>query len=457
MRSIRTFLVVVLLSTICLVTFVAVMHGYRSSFVEAEDLIEHHLVDLAKLAAVIETTHETRILDHYSSDIWFQLWSEGNSLRFRSENAPDKELLSLDSLFDQQLHRVSYQGHSWRVISRVFDDSKGNPVRVVVGMQENSYSALTEGIILESVLPIIWVLPLLGILIWVIVGVGLNPLHRLAGLLGQRKSDDFTVLNREGYPSELLVLVDSTNELLSGLSDAFEREKRFTADAAHELRTPLSVLKINLHNLARNSHIDAEDYQALINSADRIGSSIEQLLSLYRTASQEHSSNVEAVNVTKIAREVVASFYESCLAKDQKIELDADSVSIKSDPIAITTLLRNLVDNAVKYTPEKGDILITLRSSNAGKEDADGMLLRVEDSGPGIPEDSHKRVFDRFYRLGGDQHDSKIIGSGLGLSIVEHIVRLHKGTIALSQSEALGGLCVTINLPARENTVQQND
>ncbi|MBU3070726.1 hypothetical protein KOI40_12910 [Aestuariicella sp. G3-2] len=453
MRSIRTFLVVVLLSTICLVTFVAVMHGYRSSLVEAEDLIDRHLVDLGKLAAVIEKTHDARILDHYSSDIWFQLWSEDNTLRFRSENAPDKELLPLSPLSDQQLHRVSYQGHSWRVISREFDDTTGNSVRVVVGVQESSYSALTEGIILESVLPIIWVLPLLGILIWVIVGVGLKPLHRLAGLLGHRKSDDFTVLNREGYPSELLVLVDSTNELLNGLSDAFEREKRFTADAAHELRTPLSVLKINLHNLARNSHIDAEDYQALINSADRIGSSIEQLLSLYRTASQEHSSNIEVVNVTKIAREVVASFYESCLAKDQKIELDADSVSIKSDPIAMTTLLRNLVDNAVKYTPEKGDILITLQPLSDKTAEMDGIVLRVEDSGPGIPEDSHKRVFDRFYRLGGDQHDSNIIGSGLGLSIVEHIVRLHKGSITLGQSEALGGLCVTINLPARENPV----
>ncbi|WP_439134342.1 ATP-binding protein [Pseudomaricurvus sp.] len=452
MRSIRTFLVIVLLSTICLVTFVAVMHGYRSSLNGAEELIKRQLVDLSKLVAVIEKTHNTSVLEHYSSEIWFQVWSTDKKLRFRSENAPDGDLITQDSPVDQSLHRVSYRNYSWRVIARTFDDASGGRIRVVVAEREDSYSALTEGIVLESVLPIIWVLPILGMLIWIIVGLGLKPLHRLAGLLGQRKSDEFTLLDREGYPSELLVLVDSTNELLSGLAEAFEREKRFTADAAHELRTPLAVLKVNLHNLAKNNHIDAKDYQALISSADRIGSSIEQLLSLYRTSALEYSSQLESVNVTKISRTVVADFYESCLAKDQKIELDAEPVNITSDPIGILTLLRNLVDNAVKYTPEQGSILITVRSLSENGNKVDGVLLQVEDSGPGISEENHKRVFDRFYRLGGDQHNSNIVGSGLGLSIVDHIVRLHSGSVDLSHSATLGGLCVTIKLPARERT-----
>ncbi|GAB3092580.1 sensor histidine kinase [Aestuariicella hydrocarbonica] len=466
MRSIRTFLVIVLLSCICLVTFLAVLHGYRSSLTEAEELLERQLVDLAQLVAVIDSNHDKPVLEHYSSDIWFQVWSAQLRLEFRSENAPQQRVVELNPLAGERFHRVSFQGNSWRVVLRQFNAELAAPIWVVVAVREDIYAALTEGIILKSVLPIIWVLPLLGLLIWGVVSVGMHPLNRLANLLGHRKSDDLTPLNREGYPAELLVLVDSTNDLLIRLSEAFEREKRFSADAAHELRTPLAVLKVNLHNLAKNNNLDEGDYRALVSSADRIGSSIEQLLSLYRTSAQERDQALSSVDVAKIARSIVADCYAECLRKDQQIELEAETLNLVSDPIAISTLLRNLVDNAVKYTPEGGRILVTVRRASEGAVGdlvagdggdisagngavIEGVTVQVEDSGPGIPEDRRKRVFDRFYRLGGDQHDSTVQGSGLGLSIVEHIVRLHHGGIALGQSSALGGLCIQVTLYSR--------
>ncbi|MYM64920.1 HAMP domain-containing sensor histidine kinase [Pseudomaricurvus sp. HS19] len=440
MASIRSFLVIVLLSTICLVNFAAAINGYRSSLREADSLLHKQLQETAQL---LEGTLLDGAADYANTELastsehaWFQIWQQ-QRLRLRSPLAPGPDF----ALQDAGFHRLSFNGHSWMVLVHpAHHDTAGQRV-IVVAQRADIYQGLMERMLLESILPIVWVLPLLGLVIWMIVGFGLRPLNRLARLLRSRRGGDFTPLQLHGCPEELDEVVRSTNTLLAELARAFEREQRFAADAAHELRTPLAALKVNLHNLAQEGRIPGDDIKPLMDSTERMGHAIEQLLALYRLAPGEGSLPVQLLDLAALAREVVADSYPQWEARQQQVELDARTANVRGDRFALQTLLRNLLDNAIKYTPEGGQIQLQIKASSAGVE------VRLEDSGPGIPEDARLRVFDRFYRLGGDRHASKTIGSGLGLSIVDHIVRLHHGTIELGHSAALGGLQVRVWLP----------
>lgn len=423
--------------------FLAALHGYNSSMAAAQTLLEKQLTQTAQLLSRLTHDDQKLFLEGVAGDLLFQVWREGG-LAYASDASLQSLLVPLQPGF----HRVSYRGFSWKAL--VYE-GRAN-VWVIVAQRIDIYAVLTENIILESILPIIWVLPLLGVLIWVIVSVGLGPLNRLAGLLSQRKADNFTPLAADGYPEELGVLVRSTNDLLAGLSHAFEREKRFAADAAHELRTPLAVLKVNLHNLSSHHEIDEHSLGELVASTDRMGHSIEQLLALYRVAPNSGEHEIERTDISALAREVIAECFERCQKKQQVISMEGDAIEIDCDPFAISTLLRNLIDNASKYTPAGGRIMVSLSRVTSFDDGVARLSLVIEDSGPGIPEASRRRVFDRFYRLGGDQHASQTVGSGLGLSIVDHIVRLHHGEIRLSRSVNLGGLCVTVFFPLESTT-----
>ena len=438
MKSIRFYLIIVLLSTICLVNFIAALHGYRKSMAEADKLLEIQLMDSAKLLASLEFVDHKAPHDIDPHTILFQIWHKGQLLK-RSNNAPPKLMLPLQPGF----HMSNWQGLRWRVL--VYNTGENNSW-VIVGQRADVYAKLVEGIIIESILPIIWVLPILGLLIWLIVSFGLRPLQQLAHLLEQREADDLDPLKEEGYPGELAALVASTNSLLTRLANAFERERRFAADAAHELRTPLAVLKITLHNITEEAELTNSNLQELRASVDRMGHSIEQILALYRLTPDKFQATLKQVDISALARQSIAELYPKCQEKNQQIALEAEPLKIDCDPFAISTLLRNLIDNACKYTPAGGTIVLNVNSQQ------DHLLICVEDSGPGIPGAYQHRVFDRFYRLGGDQHRSNVNGCGLGLSIVDHIVRLHHGKIELGQSQHLGGLSVRILLPLQQES-----
>ncbi|MBV1932292.1 MAG: sensor histidine kinase N-terminal domain-containing protein [Porticoccaceae bacterium] len=463
MTSIRLYLVIVLLSTICLVNFVAALHGYRSSMAQADKLLDRQLTDSANLLAKLEFTdigrQDSRDFETLSSEtrhpqliypqtMMFQIWQGGRLLE-RSSNAPQALILPLELGF----HIKNHQGLHWRILVQQSDDTPADASRwIIVGQSADAYTTLIEGVIFQSIWPIIWVLPILGVAIWLIVGLGLRPLRQLAKLLEQRKTDELSPLQASGYPGELTTLVESTNSLLTRLSEAFEREKRFASDAAHELRTPLAVLKVNLHNIAEEVGIDNASLQELEASVDRMGHSIEQILALYRLTPDKFYSTLSWVDISALARESIAELYPKCQNKNQQITLDAQPQKIECDAFAISTLLRNLIDNASKYTPTGGSIAVSVSFQNqAQNQQAQNqqVIVAVEDSGPGIPHASLERVFDRFYRVGGDHHSSGVVGCGLGLSIVEHIVHLHHGQIELGQSKELGGLRVSVVLPCQ--------
>jgi len=295
--------------------------------------------------------------------------------------------------------------------------------------------------IMSSTMPTLLILPIAWIMIWVLVGRGLRPINLLAQQLKHKQASDLTPLSLTESVKELAPLVESSNGLLQRLQNALEREKRFSADAAHELRTPVSVLMVYLHNLATQLPKGNEDLQQLTRGVERMAHLIEQILALYRSSPDQYASNFEAINLYELVQTVIAQRYAMFEGKNQQIELLGEGGWLQGDLFALDTLVSNILINACKYTPNEGDIKVTVHTEQQQ------VVLSVEDSGPGIPEDQYERIFDRFYRLHGDQHTSGVTGCGLGLSIVQHIVQLHHADIILSRSSFSSGLNVTVRFP----------
>jgi two-component system sensor histidine kinase QseC len=235
--------------------------------------------------------------------------------------------------------------------------------------------------------------------------------------------------------------------LLLRLDSAFVREKRFASDVAHELRTPLSLLQVTLHNaqqqwLAQGVADPDGMMNALQHGVTRMSQLIEQIMLLNRTNPEHFKAKLQAMDLTALCREIIAELYPQILSKQQQIALEAiDNLMVAADPFALRVLLLNIVGNASKYTPDGGQISVSLKRIGSIVQ------IVVEDSGPGVAPEEYSRVFDRFYRVGGDRHQSGTPGSGLGLAIVKEIVGLHHGHLSLARSSFQTGLKVTVELP----------
>ncbi len=437
MKSIRLFLLLSLLATITLVNFVALLHGYQSSMEKAQSLFDSRLESTARLIASANSEQgiQQGIAEQQTPYTYFQIWdSGGKQLLTRSRNAPEFVTGELSEGF----HEVNFDSYRWR--NFVYRDQHLNRWIVVAERIDIRYS-LAEEVVLESLLPIVIAIPVAALIIWLAVGIGLKPLRQFADQVRAKRADDLSPIQLERVPYELMTVVSNTNALLGRLDDAFDREQRFASDAAHELRTPISVLKVHLHNLKQRLGEGDEDIALLRAGIERMGHLIEQILALYRTSPDQASARFERLNLYKLAQNVIAGDFVIFENKQQTISLEGKSAFIAGNRFALETMLQNLLSNANKYTPDGGEIRVTVQALEKTVE------LKVEDSGPGIPADEYPRVFERFYRVHGDRHDSGELGCGLGLTIVSHIVELHHGQIQLGPSSLGQGLAVTIELP----------
>ncbi len=437
MKSIRLFLLLSLLATITLVNFVALLHGYQSSMEKAQSLFDSRLESTARLIASANSEQgiQQGIAEQQTPYTYFQIWdSGGKQLLTRSRNAPGFVTGELSEGF----HEVNFDSYRWR--NFVYRDQHLNRWIVVAERIDIRYS-LAEEVVLESLLPIVIAIPVAALIIWIAVGVGLKPLRQFADQVRGKRADDLSPIHLDKVPYELITVVSNTNALLGRLDDAFHREQRFASDAAHELRTPISVLKVHLHNLKQRLGEGDEDIALLKAGIERMGHLIEQILALYRTSPDQASARFERLDLYKLAQNVIAGDFVNFERKQQAISLEGESALVAGNRFALETLLQNLLSNANKYTPEGGEIRVSVRPH------AESVELKVEDSGPGIPADQYPRVFERFYRVHGDRHDSGELGCGLGLTIVSHIVELHHGQIRLGPSSLGQGLAVTIQIP----------
>jgi signal transduction histidine kinase len=238
-------------------------------------------------------------------------------------------------------------------------------------------------------------------------------------------------------------LVGSLNDLLARLNRALEVQRQFVADAAHELRSPLTAVQLQLQLLKRADSAEerALALERLERGVQRSTRLVQQLMTLARQDPQEPEQADAPVDLDRLVREVAADLEPLAQRNGLTLMLDSRApLEIRGDQESLRVMLGNLIDNAVRYTPRGGTVTVRARAEGS---DA---LLEVEDSGPGIPADQRDRVFDRFYRV--PRQDASEEGSGLGLAIVKRVVDRHRGRISLDTGEAGSGLRVTIGLPA---------
>lgn len=446
MKSIRRFLVIVLVAIVTLANFAAAVRGYLGSMDEAERLFNQRLlqqVDLLNYALPLHaiTGNTNRVIEFparasdVESSLEFQWVNNDGTLLARSAAMPDTVLVSLEEGF----RYFNFNNYRWHLLVTASSDKQS---WYIIAERDDQRYRLAESMILQAVYPMVLALPLIALIIWWVAGVGLRPVAKLARELRQREATDLHPLEQRDMPVELLQLAQSANELLRRLDASFAREKRFSGDAAHELRTPLAALKIHCENLARELHPAPESVVKLQLGIERMSYLVEQILLLNRTAPDHFMGRFEPVNLTLLAKQTVVDCSAALAQKNHQIEFNGDECWVLGDRAALASLLNNLLGNAIKYTPAGG--VIVVNSWLRGKD----VVLEVMDNGPGIPAEQQARVFDRFYRVGGDRHNSQTPGCGLGLSIVQQVVELHNAQIALTQSRFDHGLLAIVTFAA---------
>ena len=313
---------------------------------------------------------------------------------------------------------------------------------VQVAQQTEARGRMAGQLALRAVLPVALLAPVLMLIVWWVVGRAIGPIERVRRQVAARRPDDLAPLPTAGLPAEVRPLVGEMNGLLTRLSDAWDALTHFTADAAHELRSPLAALRRQAQSLQRAETPEARQIAEgrLLAGIDRATRLVEQLLALARQEGAGEGAELVSLDLTALARNALADAEPEAARHAIALTLDAPTahVVLRADEAALAVLLRNLLGNALRHTPPGGQVRVGVR------EEASVIDLTVEDSGPGIAPDERARVLDRFYRVPGTPGH----GSGLGLAIVRAIAERHGAALTLDASPTLGGLRVMLRWPA---------
>lgn len=429
MTSLRNRLLVFLLGLAALAAAVVAMGTYRAVLGETDALFDYHLRQMALLLRDQGATPAEAVaaIDAQPFDYVVQIWSADGAEIYSSHPEPTP-LLPPRALLGYS--NVEVGGATWRVYSVVTRS------RVIqVGQPLALRRSLAARAALRSVTPLLLAAPLVALAVWALVGVSLAPLRPLAALLRTRAAESLEPLPDAGLPAEVAPLVVALNALLLRLQGAFGAQRAFVADAAHELRSPLTALKLQIELLGRSGTAPqaVAELAAAMQRAQRL---VEQLLALARAEPGGAESARMPTDLAEAARQAVADAVPLAATRGTRLELDAPQpLQVLGDAQALRVLVRNLVDNAVRYAGPGAQVQVSLQAQGLQA------VLRVDDSGPGIPPAERERVFARFYRRDGQPEP----GSGLGLAIVQAVAQRHGAGVALAESP-LGGLRVEIRL-----------
>jgi two-component system sensor histidine kinase QseC len=434
--SLKKRLLLLVLTMVAVVWVGAATFVYFDAREEFDEVLDAHLAQDAALLAA-QVTHELAeleplhapLLHKYARRVAFQVWEGGNLLRLHSANAPQQHLADVEQGFSDS----AMDGHRWRVFT-TWDESGGFLIHVAE--RADVREELAQDIAGNLLEPLLFSLPLLALMLWVAVARGLRPLGRLAAEVERRDPEMLTPLDMGAAPREVLPLIERLNRLFARIDTTIQKERRFTADAAHELRTPVAGIKAQAQ-VARAAAGEAERIHALDNAilgCDRATHLIEQLLTLARVDAVDGGA-AEQCRLRFIAAGEIASAAPVALAKGVRIELpEGDETAVRGNPELLRILVRNLLDNAVRHTPSGTTVRVDI-----GQEQGIGSLS-VSDDGPGIPEQEMDKVSERFYRPA----DTQASGSGLGLSIVKRIAEVHGASLRFMQAGDGRGLRVTV-------------
>jgi two-component system, OmpR family, sensor kinase len=419
-HSLRRRLLWLVLAAIAFASVLQASSTYRTALQQADAMFDYHLQEVAR--SVHGGVPFAPGEDQY--DFFVQIWGPDGAQIFRSRGAalPSQAVLGFSD--------TTFNGVRYRVYSLLTPEHT-----VQIAQDLDARQARAQSLALRAVLPIALLAPLLMMAVGWLISRSLAPVERMRKQVAGRAADDLSPLPDAGLPLEVLPLVRELNLLFERVRRAFSAQQEFVADAAHELRSPLTALKLQAQAL-RRAHDDASREAAIARLNDGIDRAIQlmgQLLVLAREDGEAGApGRVQQLDLQEVARQAVADVLPQAQAKRIDIGLASAEPSLlvhgQAEPLHI--MLRNLLDNAVKYTPEDGQVDISLAMLEGAP------VLAVEDSGPGIPETERERVFDRFYRAA----DVRAPGSGLGLAIVKAIAGRHGATVRLGRSDKLGGL-----------------
>jgi two-component system sensor histidine kinase QseC len=441
--SLRRRLTVLLLTSLVLVWGGMLVVSYKEAREEVDELSDARLeegaralmpLDLKRLRELSDAEGLSAIVEDDDDDddrdkqITFQVWDADGSLLLRTRNAPE-------TTFDKQngFDTIQAQGQPWRTFA-TWNERHGFQVRVFERL--TAREDLAGAVAGRMIAPLLLAVPLLALITWFSIARGLNPLRTLSSAIGARDAANLDPVRLQRVPKEVEPLVDSLNDLLQRVSRSIEKERRFTADAAHELRTPLAAIKVQAQ-VALGAEDPAEGRGALlqiIEGVNRTTHLVQQLLTLARL-DQPETSALQAVDLGELAAQCAARYAESGLQKAIELTVSAEpDCVIRGDPTTLEVMIGNLIDNAIRYTQEQGRVEISV------KKDDQTILLSVKDNGPGVPDEACRRVLDRFYRAEGN----RVPGSGLGLSIVERIASVHHAGISIGKGLEGKGFGVSV-------------
>ena len=444
-RSVRRQLLVLLLTVVSAAWIIAAGLSFVDARHEVSEVLDGHLAQTASLVSVqsdgdddeIDTEHAP-LLHRYSRRVMFQVWEGGTVLRLHSQNAPNTPLSGEKDGFSD----ATVGGSRWRVFSAW--DPRG---RVLVQVAEQFYERdeLATAVARNFVVPLAVTLPVLGVLIWAAVGRAMRSLTHVNQQVASRAADNLTSIDVADAPAEIGGLVTNLNQLFQRVQGLIEQERHFTADAAHELRTPLAGIRAQAQ-VARGATDDAERARALdgvMTGCDRATHAVEQMLTLARLAPDAVSFQPTSVELGAVLKATIGELAPIAVAKHMDIALnDGRGAVVSGDAGLLAILFRNLIDNAIRYSAPgtKVDVDMEVTTSD--------VRVTVERYGPRHSSRAARERRSSFLPSAGDTAP----GSGLGLSIVQRILDLHRGTIRLDTSPADAGLQVMVVLPRARAT-----
>jgi two-component system OmpR family sensor kinase/two-component system sensor histidine kinase QseC len=449
--SIRARLLIALLALVAAVSLLAGILTYQRVLAETSSLFDYQLRQMAlSLESQIPVAAELELPPNQSgTDFSVAIWNPFGVLV--SGSRPGLPIISRPVVGYAQL---SLQGQPWRIYGlRTIDGV------IDIGQPMSVRQSLARAAALRVVVPLLVLLPLLALAMAAVVRGSLRPLKRVAGEVQRRDVNSLAPVRTAPLPSEIEPLVSELNRLLSRLDAAFATQRAFIADAAHELRSPLTAVRLQLQLLDRAPDEAARrEARAQLGAAvERAVHLIEQLLTLARNEPQDARGRpLQPVDLLEVATDALSDTHALALARGIETSLESTPGGVNSaaggaaagssagpahalvqaDREALRVLVRNLIDNAVRYTPPGGRVQVRTVAR------PQGALLEVGDSGPGIPAAERPRAFDRFHRRAGSPEG----GCGLGLAIVKAIAERHGAQISLDDA-ALGGLCVRVAFP----------
>lgn len=448
MKSIRQRLLQSLLLGMVLIAAVTTVLTYRHVRYELDELYNAHLQQQALLMArewdrMSPAQLGVILVKPIAKKIWeeedylIQVWSRDGDLL--AEEVPAITDVKIPLHNAQGLYYRHIGNESWRVYR-----ADGAHIVVQIAQPESARRNTINETILRLLLPIVFQFPLLILVAWLSVRRGLKPLDLLSQAIAQRQPDALSAIDSAHQPQELRPLVTTLNALLARLDIALQQQRNFVADAAHELRTPIAALQLQLDLLARAQLPDEREHAIaqLRNGLLRATHLTQQLLSIARAESGSEQSQRHAIDVSQMIETIVERYLPFARARNLDLGVTRlQACTIFCARADIETVLDNLVSNAIRYTPHDGRVDLSLQD--------DGMcaVIEVIDSGPGIPLAERARVFDRFYRVLQTNFDAASEGSGLGLAIVKTICDRYGAHIVIDAGDANIGTRFTLRWP----------